>query len=35
MHSDLFQGLMNGGLFFWPNPSCVTVLSKQKEEEAF
>ncbi len=33
MHSDFFQGQMDRGLFYWPNHSWETRLSRQEEEE--
>jgi hypothetical protein len=33
MRSDFFQGQMDRGLFYWPNHSWETRLSRQEEEE--
>jgi hypothetical protein len=32
MHTDFFKGQTDRGLFFWPNHSLETRLSKQEEE---
>ncbi len=32
MHSNFFQGQMNRNLFYWPNHSGDTQLSKNEEE---
>ncbi len=31
-HSDFFQGLKDGGLFYWPKHSWETQLSKQEKQ---